>query len=239
MARQVSSKMETEVSSSWSYYRWFDLISGCMFCFLSMKFAFFTMTCYLALLFLYLLETHFLFLLQADFDPIRWLDKSLIHICSRFGDYQKDTPSSFTLSPRFSIFPQFMFHLRRSQFVQVYFHLDCEHQAYYFLTFLSLPSCSIFKHQLWLRSLETVQMRRHILEWFWTGKMLLTQSWWFSPLWYLILFILVRNQSSLMWRQLLLKESFFLILILPLSCFMDQLLLNGENLDIMNSLNIR
>ncbi|KAL3516695.1 hypothetical protein ACH5RR_023597 [Cinchona calisaya] len=57
---------------------------------------------------------------EAEFDPIRWLDKSLIHICSRFGDYQKDSPSSFSLSPRFSIFPQFIFHLRRSQFVQVF-----------------------------------------------------------------------------------------------------------------------
>lgn len=57
---------------------------------------------------------------EAEFDPIRWLDKSLIHLCSRFGDYQKDSPSSFSLSPRFSIFPQFMFHLRRSQFVQVF-----------------------------------------------------------------------------------------------------------------------
>ncbi|CDP09314.1 unnamed protein product [Coffea canephora] len=57
---------------------------------------------------------------EAEFDPIRWLDKSLIHICSRFGDYQKDSPSSFSLSPRFSIFPQFVFHLRRSQFVQVF-----------------------------------------------------------------------------------------------------------------------
>ncbi|KAF3447595.1 hypothetical protein FNV43_RR12782 [Rhamnella rubrinervis] len=57
---------------------------------------------------------------EAEFDPIRWLDKALIHICSRFGDYQKDTPSSFSLSPRFSIFPQFVFHLRRSQFVQVF-----------------------------------------------------------------------------------------------------------------------
>ncbi|KAK2983423.1 hypothetical protein RJ640_016030 [Escallonia rubra] len=56
----------------------------------------------------------------AEFDPIRWLDKSLIQICSRFGDYQKDSPSSFILSPRFSIFPQFIFHLRRSQFVQVF-----------------------------------------------------------------------------------------------------------------------
>ncbi|KAK3195310.1 hypothetical protein Dsin_026620 [Dipteronia sinensis] len=58
--------------------------------------------------------------IEAEFDPIRWLDKALIHICSRFGDYQKDSPSSFSLSPRFSIFPQFIFHLRRSQFVQVF-----------------------------------------------------------------------------------------------------------------------
>ncbi|KAL2892650.1 Protein transport protein SEC23 [Bienertia sinuspersici] len=57
---------------------------------------------------------------EAEFDPIRWLDRSLIRLCSRFGDYQKDNPSSFSLSPRFSIFPQFMFNLRRSQFVQVF-----------------------------------------------------------------------------------------------------------------------
>ncbi|KAI3495086.1 hypothetical protein L1887_37232 [Cichorium endivia] len=29
---------------------------------------------------------------EAEFDPIRWLDKSLIHLCSHFGDYQKDNP---------------------------------------------------------------------------------------------------------------------------------------------------
>ncbi|OWM64327.1 protein transport protein SEC23 [Punica granatum] len=57
---------------------------------------------------------------EADFDPIRWLDRALIHLCSRFGDYQKDSPSTFSLSPRLSIFPQFMFHLRRSQFLQVF-----------------------------------------------------------------------------------------------------------------------
>lgn len=205
MARQVSFKMETEVSFACLITE--DLtFYPVIFCFLSKKFCFLYYVLLSCTVFLYLLGTQ---LLQADFDPIRWLDKSLIHICSRFGDYQKDTPSSFTLSPRFSIFPQFMFHLRRSQFVQVYAHLDCKDQAYYFLTFLSLPSCSICKHQFWLRSLGAVQMRRHILEWFWTGKMLLTQSWWFSPLWYLILFILVLNQSSLMWRQLLLIESFF------------------------------
>ncbi|CAH1448132.1 unnamed protein product [Lactuca virosa] len=57
---------------------------------------------------------------EAEFDPIRWLDKSLIHLCSHFGDYQKDNPSSFVLSPRLSIIPQFIFNLRRSQFVQVF-----------------------------------------------------------------------------------------------------------------------
>ncbi|KAK9144185.1 hypothetical protein Sjap_004088 [Stephania japonica] len=57
---------------------------------------------------------------EADFDPLRWLDRSLIRLCKRFGDYQKENPLSFSLSPRFSIFPQFIFHLRRSQFIQVF-----------------------------------------------------------------------------------------------------------------------
>lgn len=57
---------------------------------------------------------------EADFDPIRWLDRALIRLCTKFGDYQKETPSSFSLSPRLSIFPQFMFNLRRSQFIQVF-----------------------------------------------------------------------------------------------------------------------
>lgn len=68
--------------------------------------------------------------MEADFDPIRWLDRSLIRLCSKFGDYQKESPSSFSLSPRLSIFPQFMFHLRRSQFVQV-FNNSPDETAYY------------------------------------------------------------------------------------------------------------
>lgn len=67
---------------------------------------------------------------EADFDPIRWLDRSLIRVCSKFGDYQKDNPSSFSLSPKLSIFPQFIFHLRRSQFVQV-FNNSPDETAYY------------------------------------------------------------------------------------------------------------
>ena len=60
---------------------------------------------------------------QEEFDATRWLDRSLIRLCSRFGDYRKDDPSSFVINPNFSIFPQFMFNLRRSQFVQVLFNI--------------------------------------------------------------------------------------------------------------------
>ncbi|KAG9446023.1 hypothetical protein H6P81_012151 [Aristolochia fimbriata] len=58
--------------------------------------------------------------MEEEFDPTRWLDRALIRLCSKFGDYRKDDPSSFTLNPNFSILPQFMFNLRRSQFVQVF-----------------------------------------------------------------------------------------------------------------------
>lgn len=51
-------------------------------------------------------------------DVLRWIDRSLIRLCSKFADYRPDDPNSFRLSPEFAIFPQFMFHLRRSQFMQ-------------------------------------------------------------------------------------------------------------------------
>ncbi|KAF5941930.1 hypothetical protein HYC85_019572 [Camellia sinensis] len=57
--------------------------------------------------------------MEEGFDATRWLDRNLIRLCSKFGDYRKDDPTSFTLNPCFSLFPQFMFNLRRSQFVQV------------------------------------------------------------------------------------------------------------------------
>lgn len=57
---------------------------------------------------------------DAEFDATRWLDRSLIRLCSRFGDYRRDDPASFTLAPQLSLYPQFMFNLRRSQFVQAF-----------------------------------------------------------------------------------------------------------------------
>ncbi|CAL5337111.1 hypothetical protein CsSME_00020232 [Camellia sinensis var. sinensis] len=58
--------------------------------------------------------------IEEGFDATRWLDRNLIRLCSKFGDYRKDDSTSFTLNPCFSLFPQFMFNLRRSQFVQVF-----------------------------------------------------------------------------------------------------------------------
>ncbi|KAL3835030.1 hypothetical protein ACJIZ3_009766 [Penstemon smallii] len=58
--------------------------------------------------------------MEEGFDATRWIDRNLIRLCSKFGDYRKDDPTSFTLNPCFSLFPQFMFNLRRSQFVQVF-----------------------------------------------------------------------------------------------------------------------
>lgn len=53
-------------------------------------------------------------------DILRWLDRSLIRMCSHFADYRKGEPSTFRLDPAFTLYPQFMFHLRRSDLLQVF-----------------------------------------------------------------------------------------------------------------------
>ncbi|KAG2457764.1 SC23A protein, partial [Polypterus senegalus] len=63
-------------------------------------------------------------------DVLRWLDRQLIRLCQKFGDYHKDDPSSFRFSETFSLYPQFMFHLRRSPFLQV-FNNSPDESSYY------------------------------------------------------------------------------------------------------------
>ncbi|CAF5133051.1 unnamed protein product, partial [Rotaria magnacalcarata] len=53
-------------------------------------------------------------------DVLRWLDKTLIRLCQKFAIYEKDNPGSFQLADTFTLYPQFMYHLRRSQFLQVF-----------------------------------------------------------------------------------------------------------------------
>ncbi|XP_024538539.1 protein transport protein Sec23A [Selaginella moellendorffii] len=57
---------------------------------------------------------------EETFDIVRWLDKNLIRVASKFGDYTKEDAQSFRLSSNFSLYPQFMYHLRRSQFLSVF-----------------------------------------------------------------------------------------------------------------------
>lgn len=63
-------------------------------------------------------------------DVLRWVDRSLIRLCAKFADYQADQPNSFRLSPEFSLYPQFMFHLRRSVFLSR-FNSSPDESAYY------------------------------------------------------------------------------------------------------------
>jgi protein transport protein SEC23 len=57
---------------------------------------------------------------EDSMDVIRWLDRMLIKLVARFAEYKKDDPKSFKLSREFSLFPQFMFYLRRSPFLQTF-----------------------------------------------------------------------------------------------------------------------
>jgi len=63
-------------------------------------------------------------------DVLRWVDRSLIRLCAKFADYRPDDPNSFRLTPEFSLYPQFMFHLRRSQFLQL-FNSSPDEATYY------------------------------------------------------------------------------------------------------------
>jgi len=71
---------------------------------------------------------------EEAFDILRWIDRMLIRLVGKFADYRKDDPASFRLSSAFSIYPQFMFHLRRSQFLQVFGNSPDE-TTYYRLIF--------------------------------------------------------------------------------------------------------
>jgi protein transport protein SEC23 len=54
------------------------------------------------------------------FDVLRWLDRTVVRLVSRFGEFVKDQPTSLKLPPRFVLFPAFMYHLRRSAYLQVF-----------------------------------------------------------------------------------------------------------------------
>lgn len=57
---------------------------------------------------------------EVIFDVMRWLDRHLIKLVARFATYEKERHDTLRLCPQMSMFPQFMFHLRRSPFLHVF-----------------------------------------------------------------------------------------------------------------------
>ena len=53
-------------------------------------------------------------------DVIHYIDRTLIRFCRWFGTYNAGDPSSFSLGPSFSVFPTFLYHLRRSPFMSTF-----------------------------------------------------------------------------------------------------------------------
>ena len=78
-------------------------------------------------------------------DVLRWLDRMLIRLCQKFADYRKEDPTTFALADNFSIYPQFMFHLRRSQFLQVFNNSPDETAFYRLVRFLPIRPLSDFR----------------------------------------------------------------------------------------------
>ena len=77
-------------------------------------------------------------------DILKWIDKTLIRLMSKFAKYVKDVPNSFKLTKTFEYFPQFMFYLRRSSFIQS-FNESPDESTYYKsqLMFENVQNCTI------------------------------------------------------------------------------------------------
>ncbi|CCD24326.1 uncharacterized protein NDAI_0D00120 [Naumovozyma dairenensis CBS 421] len=50
----------------------------------------------------------------------KWIDTTSIKFCKMYADYNKNDPESFRLAANFTLYPQFIYYLRRSQFLSVF-----------------------------------------------------------------------------------------------------------------------
>jgi len=57
---------------------------------------------------------------EFGFEPMSWVDQQLVRFVKKIGDFRKGDPNSFFMRPEFSFFPQYMFYLRRSPFLDVF-----------------------------------------------------------------------------------------------------------------------
>ena len=77
-------------------------------------------------------------------ESLKKIDKTLIHLMSKFAKYTKDNPNTFKLTSKFNYFPQFMFYLRRSSFIQSFNESPDESTYYKFLLLgESVQNCTV------------------------------------------------------------------------------------------------
>ena len=55
---------------------------------------------------------------EEPLEVLRWLDKMLIRMVSKFASYKREDIQSFNMPKEFALYPQFIYHLRRSNFIQ-------------------------------------------------------------------------------------------------------------------------
>jgi len=55
-----------------------------------------------------------------DSQPIRWIDRVLIQLIHHFASFRKDSADTITIPDQMSLFPEFLFHLRRGNLIQVF-----------------------------------------------------------------------------------------------------------------------
>lgn len=96
-------------------------------------------------------------------DVLRWIDRILIRLCQRFADYQKNAQELFRLAPQFQLFPQFMFSLRRSQFLQVFNNSPDETAFYRHILFREDTTNSLIMIQPTLTAFEMNQEPEPVL----------------------------------------------------------------------------
>lgn len=81
---------------------------------------------------------------QENLETLRWLDKTIIRLVTKFSEYKKDDIHSFKLNNKFSMFPQFMYYLRRSPFISD-FNSSLDESIFYKTSLLmeNLVNCTI------------------------------------------------------------------------------------------------
>ena len=81
---------------------------------------------------------------QDSKESLKWIDKTLIHLMTKFAKYTKENPNTFRLTQKFNYFPQFIFYLRRSSFIQSFNESPDESTYYkYLLLGESVENCII------------------------------------------------------------------------------------------------